>query len=70
MADLIRSADEIGPARIIEVREPSIGLHAVLVVDNVARGPAIGGLRMATDVTTEECIGAKERKSLDKVNWV
>ena len=25
------------------------------MVDNVARGPAIGGLRMAPDVTTEEC---------------
>ncbi|MEQ8652081.1 MAG: Glu/Leu/Phe/Val dehydrogenase [Kiloniellales bacterium] len=28
---------------------------AILVVDNVAAGPAIGGLRMAEDVTTEEC---------------
>jgi len=25
------------------------------VVDNVARGPSIGGLRMAPDVSTEEC---------------
>jgi glutamate dehydrogenase (NAD(P)+) len=56
MADLIGNADDLGPAKIIEVREPSIGLHAVLVVDNVARGPAIGGLRMAADVTTEECM--------------
>ena len=32
-----------------------LGLRAVLVVDNVARGPAIGGLRMAPDVTVEEC---------------
>jgi glutamate dehydrogenase (NAD(P)+) len=48
-------ADEFGPAKVIEVQEPSIGLRAMLVIDNVACGPAIGGLRMATDVTREEC---------------
>jgi glutamate dehydrogenase (NAD(P)+) len=47
--------DDLGPAKVIHVREPGIGLAAVLVVDNVARGPAIGGLRMAPDVTVEEC---------------
>ncbi len=47
--------DALGPAKVIHVREPSIGLRAILVVDNVARGPAIGGLRMAPDVTLEEC---------------
>ncbi|MDI6853100.1 MAG: Glu/Leu/Phe/Val dehydrogenase [Deltaproteobacteria bacterium] len=56
MEDLFDYADEIGPAKIIHVYEPSIGLKAVLVVDNVAAGPAIGGVRMAPDVTTEECI--------------
>jgi glutamate dehydrogenase (NAD(P)+) len=49
-------ADELGPAKIIHVFEPSLSLRATLVVDNVARGPSIGGLRMAPDVTTEECI--------------
>lgn len=48
-------ADELGPAKIIHVHEPASGLQGTLVVDNVARGPAIGGLRMAPDVTTEEC---------------
>lgn len=50
-----RFADELGPMKIIHVYEPVIGLKAVLVVDNVAMGPSIGGLRMATDVSTEEC---------------
>jgi glutamate dehydrogenase (NAD(P)+) len=40
---------------VIEVREPGLGLKAMLVVDNVACGPAIGGLRMAPDVTAGEC---------------
>jgi len=53
--DPYRFADELGPARIVHVYEPSIGLRGTLVVDNVACGPAIGGLRMAPDVTTEEC---------------
>jgi glutamate dehydrogenase (NAD(P)+) len=48
-------ADDLGPARIIHVHEPGIGLRATLVVDNVACGPSIGGLRMAPDVSTEEC---------------
>jgi glutamate dehydrogenase (NAD(P)+) len=47
--------DALGPVKIIEVREPSLGLRAILVVDNVARGPAIGGLRMAPDVSLAEC---------------
>ncbi len=47
--------DELGPTKIIHVYEPSVALKAVLVVDNVAMGPAIGGLRMAPDVSTEEC---------------
>jgi glutamate dehydrogenase (NAD(P)+) len=48
-------ADHLGPAKIIHVYEPSIGLRGTLVVDNVACGPAIGGLRMAPDVSTQEC---------------
>ncbi|AKB35710.1 Glutamate dehydrogenase 2 [Methanosarcina siciliae C2J] len=52
---MFRFADELGPFKIIHVYEPSVGLRAVLVVDNVARGPAIGGVRIAPDVSTEEC---------------
>ncbi len=55
MEDMFRFADELGPFKIIHVYEPSVDLKAVLVVDNVARGPAIGGVRMAPDVSTEEC---------------
>ena len=53
--DVFTMADELGPARIIHVSEPTIGLRGILVVDNVAIGPAIGGLRMAMDVTLGEC---------------
>ncbi len=55
MEDIWQFADELGPAKIIHVHEPSVGLKAVLVVDNLACGPALGGVRMAPDVSTEEC---------------
>jgi glutamate dehydrogenase (NAD(P)+) len=48
--------NEFGPFKIIHVHEPSVGLRGTLVVDNVARGPSIGGVRMAPDVSTEECL--------------
>ena len=56
MENVFDFADELGPAKVIHVFEPSVRLKAVLVVDNVAAGPAIGGVRMAPDVSTEECL--------------
>jgi glutamate dehydrogenase/leucine dehydrogenase len=47
--------DDLGPAKIIHLYEPGLNLRAALVVDNVAAGAAIGGVRMAVDVTTDEC---------------
>jgi hypothetical protein len=46
--------DDLGPEKIVLVREPRARLEAVVVVDNVACGPAIGGVRMAPDVTVDE----------------
>jgi len=56
MEPLMTLADELGPFKIIQVQQPSMGLNGVLVVDNVAMGPSIGGVRMAADVTMEECM--------------
>jgi glutamate dehydrogenase (NAD(P)+) len=55
MTDLFHFADDLGPAKILHVHEHSTGLKAILVVDNVACGPSIGGIRMAPDVSIEEC---------------
>jgi glutamate dehydrogenase/leucine dehydrogenase len=46
--------DELGPVRILLLRDAGVGLRAVVVVDNLAAGPAIGGVRMAVDLTVEE----------------
>ena len=50
-----RFCDELGPKTILHIYQPSLGLKAILVVDNVAAGPSIGGVRMAPDVSLEEC---------------
>ncbi len=50
-----RFCDELGPQSILHIHRPRVGLRAILVVDNVAAGPAIGGVRMAPDVSLEEC---------------
>ena len=55
MTEAFQFADHLGPAKVIEIYQPAAGLKAVLVVDNVACGPAIGGVRMAPDVSTGEC---------------
>lgn len=55
MEHLFAFADELGPAKVIHVHEPSVGLKGILVVDNVAAGPSIGGIRMAADVSAQEC---------------
>jgi glutamate dehydrogenase (NAD(P)+) len=55
MPDLFRFADELGPEKIVHIHRPSLGLKAIVVIDNTAAGPAIGGTRMAPDVGVEEC---------------
>lgn len=55
MDTVFDTGDALGPARVIHVQQAHLGLRGILVVDNVAAGPAIGGLRMATDVTLQEC---------------
>ncbi|MDJ0616535.1 MAG: Glu/Leu/Phe/Val dehydrogenase [Calothrix sp. MO_192.B10] len=52
--NIFQFADDLGPAKIIHIYDPGTGLKAILVVDNVACGASIGGVRMAPDVTTEE----------------
>jgi glutamate dehydrogenase (NAD(P)+) len=54
-ADPFTFRDELGPAKIVHIWVPSVDLRAVVVIDNVAAGPAIGGTRMAPDVSVSEC---------------
>jgi glutamate dehydrogenase/leucine dehydrogenase len=54
MHDPFRFSDELGPLKLVHIWRPAIGLKAVVAIDNIACGPAIGGVRMAPDVSTEE----------------
>jgi glutamate dehydrogenase (NAD(P)+) len=55
MDDIFSFADDFGPLKVIHVTVPEAGVRGVLVVDNIAAGPSIGGLRMAPDVSVGEC---------------
>lgn len=55
VTEIFELADSMGPLKIVHVHEASLGLRAILVVDNVAMGPSIGGMRMAPDVSVQEC---------------
>lgn len=46
--------DDLGPIKIVHLYEPSCGLRGMVVIDNVACGSAIGGVRMVPDVSTRE----------------
>jgi glutamate dehydrogenase/leucine dehydrogenase len=54
MAAVEAYGDDLGPEKVIHLYEPGSGLRGFLVVDNTACGPAIGGVRMAADVTLDE----------------
>lgn len=53
---VFRFCDDFGPKTVLHVYQPAIGLKGIVVVDNVATGPSIGGVRMAPDVSLEECV--------------
>ena len=54
MDDPFRFADKLGPLKLVHIWRPTVGLKAVVAIDNIACGPSIGGVRMAPDVTAEE----------------
>lgn len=55
MDSVFEFGDDNGPFKTVHVQNPALGLRGILVIDNVACGPSIGGLRIAPDVTFEEC---------------
>lgn len=47
-------SDEFGPELLIEVYDAKTKLHGFVCIDNTARGPGKGGIRMTPEVTMEE----------------
>lgn len=48
------TCDELGPAKVVQLYSAKEAVRAVIVIDNVALGPAIGGVRMTPTVTMQE----------------
>ena len=46
--------DELGPQKVIHIYSPKTGLRAIVVVDNTALGPAVGGVRVSPTISTLE----------------
>ncbi len=46
--------DLIGPQKIIQLFFPLSNFYAIVVIDNTALGPSIGGVRVSLDVTVDE----------------
>jgi len=46
--------DEFGPEKVLEVWDAKSGMHGFVVIDNTARGPAKGGIRMTPTVSVRE----------------
>ncbi len=76
MTDPFDFADDLGPARVVFVHEPAAGLKGILVVDNVAVGPSIGGVLCVPDFIANaggvicaamEYRGASEAATLDTI---
>ena len=59
--------DQLGPAKIVHLYDPDAGLRAMVVIDNTVCGPAIGGVRMAADLSTEEVVRLARAMTLKNV---
>ena len=58
------SYDELGPEAVINVYDPETGMRGVIVLDNLVRGPAKGGIRMAPSADTQEVLGLARAMTL------
>lgn len=54
LRDVCPAVDDLGPEAVVLLRHRPTDTAAVIVIDNTAAGPAIGGVRMAQDVTVAE----------------
>jgi glutamate dehydrogenase (NAD(P)+) len=46
--------DEWGPEKVIQVYDPQTGMTGILIIDNTAKGPGKGGIRIAENLTPYE----------------
>jgi len=56
--------DDIGPEKIIIIKNPSTDLNAALVIDNSVYGIPAGGVRLAPDISLDEMIRLSRAMSM------
>lgn len=56
--------DDIGPEKIILIKNPTVDLNGILVIDNSTYGIPAGGVRLAPDITVDEMIRLSRAMSL------
>jgi glutamate dehydrogenase (NAD(P)+) len=54
MCEAVR--DDIGPEKVLELYSPKSGISALVVIDNTALGPSIGGVRVSPGVDKAELL--------------
>ncbi|MDJ0630125.1 MAG: Glu/Leu/Phe/Val dehydrogenase [Rhodobacter sp.] len=64
MTEIFQMTDDFGPEKVVHISDHAAGLRAIVVIDNTAIGPSVGGVRMAPDVTLEECARLARAMSL------
>ena len=57
MEDVFRFADDLGPAKVIHVYEPSVALRGVLVVDNASSDGSLTGVMHEAEKNSFKCSG-------------
>lgn len=50
--DVMGIGDRWGPEKVVHTYDPKTGIRGVLVIDNTARGPGTGGIRIDPNVST------------------
>ncbi len=55
--DVSTYPDRWGPEKVLHTYDPKTGVKGVVVIDNTARGPGKGGMRIAADVTAKMVFG-------------
>jgi glutamate dehydrogenase/leucine dehydrogenase len=48
--------DELGPEKVLELHSAKTGITAIVVVDNTAPGPSIGGVKVSPSVNRGELL--------------
>ena len=57
LGDPLDLIDEWGPEKVVLVSDGNSGMHAVLVIDNTARGVGKGGTRMRLTLRPARSLG-------------